>query len=335
MLRLLTLILFVVSAQVTPPRDTSARTSGTAAIRGRVTAAATGQPLHRVRLTLNTHNPNPPTAVTDTRGEFEFTSLPAGSYSLTATRAGYLPIQYGQRRPHEAGRAIELRDGEVLERVDMALVRGGVLSGVISDDAGDVYPGVRVEAMEYRYVRGRRVLVQANSTITNDLGQYRLPSLPPGIYFLRASSTDTWEGDDGANTFAYAATYYPGVTGSDQAERVTLGVAQDLLNLNFGLRQGRAATITGVMQTVTREPVPSQTIHLSRATRGIGGALFSTQAGAADVRTDASGSFAFSKLAPGEFVIATGSDASSTAVTVVVADGDVRHIVLTPRNDRR
>jgi hypothetical protein len=329
---LLALTFLILYAQATPPRDTSAtRSSGTAVIRGRVTAAATKQPLHRVRITLNAQNPNPPTAVTDTRGEFEFTSLPAGFYSMTATRAGYLPLQYGQRRPQEPGRTIELQDGETLERVDMALVRGGVLSGVISDDAGDLYPGVRVEALEFRYLRGRRVLVQANSAITNDLGQYRLPSLPPGIYFLRASSTDTWEGDDGANTFAYATTYYPGVTGSDQAEPLTLGIGQDLTNLNFALRPGRAATITGVLQTATGEPVPSQTIHLSRATRGVGGALFSTQAGAADVRTDASGSFTFSKLAPGEFIVGTGTEADSATVSVVVAEGDVRQVVLTPR----
>src|SRR5687767_14225725 len=110
------------AGQATPPRDRPVTAPANAVLRGRVVAAATGEPLHRVRVTLNTANPNPPSAVTDTRGQFEMT-VPAGSYSMTATRAGYLSIQYGQRRSREAGRAIELRAGDVLEGVDMALPR--------------------------------------------------------------------------------------------------------------------------------------------------------------------------------------------------------------------
>src|SRR5918993_1131920 len=100
---LLLATLAIVATQAQPPRDNVAtRTDPTATVRGRITAAATGEPLHRVRVTLNTSNPNPPSGVTDTRGDFEITSVPAGSYSLTAARAGYLTTQYGQRRPREA-----------------------------------------------------------------------------------------------------------------------------------------------------------------------------------------------------------------------------------------
>lgn len=69
--------------QPPPPRDLPATAAGTAVVRGRVTAAATGQPLHRVRVTLNTSNPNPPTTVTDTRGMFELTNVPSGKYTDT------------------------------------------------------------------------------------------------------------------------------------------------------------------------------------------------------------------------------------------------------------
>jgi hypothetical protein len=96
-------------------------------------------------VTLNGAVANPPTAVTDTRGEFELTDVPAGSYALTATRAGYLTIQYGQRRPREAGRTLEVAAGQTVERIDMALPRGAVLAGRIVDETGDAAPGVRVE----------------------------------------------------------------------------------------------------------------------------------------------------------------------------------------------
>jgi hypothetical protein len=118
---------------------------------------AAGEPLHRVRVALNAPTPNPPASVTDTRGEFEITGVPTGSYYLSATRAGYLTIQYGQRRPREAGRTIHVKSGETLEGINFALPRGAVLAGTITDDVGEPYQGVRVEAVEFRYVRGRRV----------------------------------------------------------------------------------------------------------------------------------------------------------------------------------
>jgi murein DD-endopeptidase MepM/ murein hydrolase activator NlpD len=124
---------FIFAAQATPPRDRPANQSATAVIRGRVVAAATGEPLHRVRVTLNTSETSPPTAVTDTRGQYEMTA-PAGSYTITATRAGYLSSQYGQRRRGETGRTVELRAGEVHEGLDLALSRGGVLAGTVSDE---------------------------------------------------------------------------------------------------------------------------------------------------------------------------------------------------------
>src|SRR5688572_9181537 len=213
--------------QQPPPRDLPAPAAGTAVVRGRVTAAATGQPLHRVRVTLNTSNPNPPTAVTDTRGMFELINVPPGKYSLTARRAGYLTMQYGQRRPREAGRTFDLKDGDVLDAVDMTLYRGGVLSGRVADETGEPAPGVRVEAVELRYVRGRRVPVAAGVTTTNDAGEYRLSGLEPGTYQLRASTTDVWESDDGKSTLVHAIVYAPGVTRGDRAEHVTLAPGQE------------------------------------------------------------------------------------------------------------
>ena len=321
----------VFAAQATPPRDSPARAeTGTAVVRGHVRSAATGDPLHRVRLTFNGPNPTPPSTVTNTRGEFEMTGLLAGTYSITATRAGYLTQFYGQQRPHEAGRTVEVRAGEVIEAIDMALARGGVLAGSITDDVGDPYPGVHVEALEFRYLRGRRLLLQTASATTNDLGQFRIGALAPGTYFLRASTQDTWESDDGKLTYAYAITYYPGVTGSDQAQSVNVAVEQPFAGLDFGVRPGRAARITGIMQNAAGEPLASQHVSLGRVHRAAAGALFATQ-GAGSTRTDRSGSFQFPSLSPGEYIVRSGGDPDAAGVPLVLADGDERHVVLMPR----
>src|SRR5687768_10417223 len=82
-----------------PPRDAaaSAPQTGTAAIRGRVVEADTGRPLRRSRATLT--GPGLPrqglVTSTDEEGRYEFVQLPAGRFTLTAQRSGYLQLRYG------------------------------------------------------------------------------------------------------------------------------------------------------------------------------------------------------------------------------------------------
>ncbi len=54
-------------------------------------------------------------------GRYRATELPAGRYELKATRGGYVEVAYGQRRPFERGRSLELGEGAVLGDVDFAL----------------------------------------------------------------------------------------------------------------------------------------------------------------------------------------------------------------------
>jgi hypothetical protein len=317
--------------QTQPPRDVPRAQAATATIRGHITSAASGQPLHRVRITLNGAAQNPPTDVSDTRGEFEITDVPPGSYTLTATRAGYLTVQYGQKRPRELGRTIDVHPGDVIDNIDISLPRSSVLAGRITDEAGDPAPGVRVEALEYRYIRGRRVLVPARLTSTNDIGEYRLSGLEPGGFRLRASSTDVWESDDGKATYVFAVTYFPGVTGSDAPQSINVELGQEIGGLDFRLVPGRAARVTGVVEDVAGQPIRDQVVFLSDITRGIGGRLVSSGQGSPPVKTDSRGAFEFSKLAPGEYLVGTGNEQERVTTTVLLGEGDVQHVNLTPR----
>ena len=173
--------------------------------------------------------------------------MPAGTYTLSAVRAGYLTVQYGQRRPREAGRPIVLAAGQSIEKIEVAMVRGGVLAGRVLDDLGDPAPLVRVEAVEARFIRGRRVFVAARITSTNDAGEYRVSGLEPGAYQLRATSREVWESDDGKGAFVFAPTSFPGVVGSEQAQTVTVASGQEIGGLDFRLVAGPAARVTGLV----------------------------------------------------------------------------------------
>src|SRR5574339_142704 len=99
--------------QRTPPRDATAEKRGAAVLRGKVVNAE-GRPLRRVQLRLSGDAiPEGRTTSTNGEGRFEMAELPSGRYTLNASRAGYLGVSFGQARPGEVARPIELADAQV------------------------------------------------------------------------------------------------------------------------------------------------------------------------------------------------------------------------------
>src|SRR4029077_16316401 len=115
----------------------------------------------------------------------------------------YIQLSYGQRRPLQAGTPLQLLDGQQLKSVDFALPKGGVISGRVSDESGDVMPGVMVAVMRYQYQQGDRRLVPAGQAQTDDRGIYRVWGLNPGDYYVSAVARN--EGGRGAPAAVAAA----------------------------------------------------------------------------------------------------------------------------------
>ena len=111
-----------------PPRDqSSAPATGTAKIRGLVVASDDGRPLRRVGVRVTAPELREErSASTDLSGRYEIADLPAGRYTVTASRAGFVTISHGQTRPNEMGRPIDVSDGQTVERINFSLPRGAV-----------------------------------------------------------------------------------------------------------------------------------------------------------------------------------------------------------------
>ena len=172
-----------------PPRDNAQAPTGTARISGRVVAADTGTPIRRAQININSRdaqfNRN---VTTDGEGRYELATLPAGRYRLFVSKAGFVALEYGQARPFEAGKPLDITAGQLLEKVDFSLPRGSAITGRITDEFGDPMTDVQVQAMRYQFVNGERQLVDAGRMAqTDDLGAYRIFGLMPGDYIVRAS----------------------------------------------------------------------------------------------------------------------------------------------------
>ena len=135
---------------------------GTATLRGHVFAADSGQPLRKaqVRIFAGEIRENR-MATTDANGSYEFTEVRAGRYTISASKGSYVNVSYGQQRPTDAPKPLEILDNQTVERVDLTLPRGSVVTGRIVDEYGEPAPEIQVAAQRYQFINGQRRLVPA------------------------------------------------------------------------------------------------------------------------------------------------------------------------------
>ena len=179
-----------VAAQVPPPRDarppSQAPAVGTAVVSGSVTLAGSTQPARRVRVNLSgAELRGGRSVITDDQGQFSFTALPAGRYTLSATKPGHVSVTYGQVRPGRPGTPIQLSDGQKF-RADLQIPKGGVITGMVLDEYGEPAPQTQVRVMRVVMQNGQRRLQGSNSSTTDDRGIYRAFNLLPGDYVVCA-----------------------------------------------------------------------------------------------------------------------------------------------------
>jgi len=171
-----------------PARDAQvAPTTGTGMILGQVVTGDAGTPVRRARVTLTGQElRGQRSTMTDDEGRFVFTLLPAGRYTITASKAGYVNIAFGAKGPGRAGTPIQLADGQKLDSKPMSLPKGGVVTGIVLDENGEPAPGTPVRAMRQVIRTGEKRLESAGTDTTDDRGMYRVYGLQPGQYVVYA-----------------------------------------------------------------------------------------------------------------------------------------------------
>lgn len=306
-----------------PSPDPRMTATGTSTIRGRVTTADTGLPLRRVRVRLDGGGENalqePRTVTTDDDGRYEFARLTAGRYQLSASKGGYVSLEYGQRRPFESGRPIDLQGGQVLDKVDVSLPRGGVVTGRVTDEAGEPVARAYVSLGRYQYQDGVRRLTTPYGASTNDRGEFRAFGIPPGEYYLAA----TFGGSDFGSTerTRYVRTFYPGTMSISNAQRVTVGFGDELSGIAIALLRARTVDLSGTVRMADGSSLPQ---HGSISARPTGDDSGRSHSGT----VQADGSFTIRGLLPGAYALAAGTDGLGTTAEVTVGGTDVSGVAL-------
>jgi hypothetical protein len=177
-------------------RDTQPVPTGTGSITGVVALEGAGTPVRRARVTLSgTELRGQRTATTNDQGGFVFANLPAGRFTMQASKPGYVNIAYGAKRPGRPGTPIQLADGQKLERANLSLPKGSVVTGIVIDESGEPSPDTRVQAMKFVIQTGEKTLQMSGSDTTDDRGMYRIYGLQPGDYLVSATPRNANVGD--------------------------------------------------------------------------------------------------------------------------------------------
>jgi protocatechuate 3,4-dioxygenase beta subunit len=129
--------------------------------------------------------------LTDGSGRFAFQGLPAGRYSITATRPGYVTGSLGKLVPRGGGAPLQLRDGERATDLRILVWKHAALRGRVTDEAGEPVVAARVTVLRRALVSGRSGYTSGVTATTDDRGEYRASGLEPGTYVVGVLATST------------------------------------------------------------------------------------------------------------------------------------------------
>jgi hypothetical protein len=289
--------------------------TATARISGRVFDASTNMPIRRAQI-QGTNDELFVDALSDDAGRFQLTNLPPGQWRITVSKGGYFTWQVGQRRPFAPPPPITLTRGQRVT-TDVALSRGGVIAGRVSDETGEPLAGLRVRVYRARMAQGQRRLEDVGAAdFTDDTGAYRIFGLPPGDYYV-AASLRVAPLDSVVQT-TYSPTYYPGTGELAAAQRIRVELGTESTAI-FPLLPVRNVSISGTVLTSSGGPANAFLNLVSEASElgtplGIGGV------------TLPDGTFTIPDVPPGRYILNASlrgdgpSETASAPVTVLTED---------------
>ncbi len=213
----------------------------TASISGRVTL--NGKPAKHIHVTLvpgpygSPDTPGRQKMKTDDEGRYQFKRLAAGRYGLIAASYLNTSVEFltSATKPFKV---CTLAADEELKDFDLALVRGGVLTGRVTDTDGNpvIATEVQLAFVDGQSKRQRFPAFQTNEDmfVTDDRGVYRLFGLPPGRYLVSVGvKVGPGEYTFGSTRGYYKRTYHPNVADEAQATVIEVKAEEEATGIDL------------------------------------------------------------------------------------------------------
>jgi len=321
--------------------QTPATNPTTASVSGRVTIAGKGAAGISVVAEISSspfENRTVAKTTTDDEGNYRLGGLAAGRFTITPVAKAY--VVAANETYKQPGQTVNVAENEAINKIDFALVRGGVITGRVTDLEGHpiIREKVNVVAKGDSGNSNPLSFLPTSRNQTDDRGVYRIYGLGPGSY--RVSVGQAAAGAGGVNLAGiggsqYAKTFYPGVT--EEAKATLVEITEGSEATNIDITPGKSATGFSVSGRVTDaesgKPVVSSLIGYSTvnaANQQLSSMNFT------GIQTDANGKFRLEGIQPGHyavFVMSIGQENSSYSdpTPFDVSEGDVTGIEIKVR----
>lgn len=287
-------------------------------------------------------------AASQANGRFLFRNVPPGRYVLVATRNGYLPAELGQKNSTGRGAPIVIASGQQLQGARLSMTPTAAMTGQIMDRSGQPMPGATVQLLKPQFQDGRRTMAVMKSTLTNDLGEYRMFWVPPGQYYVnvialpdtptpggipivmnptgQTANRSLWSnqfniatrpvGSGLPDTEAYLPIFFPGTADESAATLVELLPGAEVRSIDIRVTPARAFRVRGVvLNGATRQPVAGAQVQLFSVSPG-STRFFQTNA-------DAMGMFVIPRVPAGPYALAAITGATGRLLHVELREADI------------
>jgi hypothetical protein len=318
---------------------------GTSTVSGRVTIKGEPAPgipvILQPQQMLESGNTGPiPSVKTDVNGIFRITGVPAGRYFLNPFAPGFIGSGDLYFNAMPRGSVFQIGDGEDIEKIEIILIRGSVITGRVIGSNGRPLVEERVEVMKLDIAGKRQEFhlgVMQMMQTTDDRGIYRIFGLPEGRYLVSVGYPEgVVRMGSGAQ---YQKTYYPNVTDQSQAKIVEVGEGEEASGIDIKVGEARKTyNVFGrVVNAENGQPVAGASISIGALAPD--GKLVNSWVGLG-IYSNAMGEFQFSNMAPGKYVAFTGVHFGSSRVVSYysepalfeVSEGNVHGIEIKVRN---
>jgi hypothetical protein len=217
-----------------------------ASIDGLILDESTRAPLPgaRVILRYETAHSTLQTATADANGSFHFSISEPGSYAVESEPENYIAHS----------EAVRIDDAPSTHAVTLTLSRSAVIMGRVRDGGTEKpLPRLTVTALRLRYLRGERQYIEERIAFADAEGNFLLPGLQPGEYYLeikKSPSGGILAGRQADFNEAnqpprlYPQTIWPG-GGLRDADPVMVRAGDEMDLGNLDLRQVEAGRIRG------------------------------------------------------------------------------------------
>ncbi len=267
-LSLPTLLPILVFAQTTTVQTTK---SSRSSVSGRVTIKEKG--IGGVMVALRKSEVQMPyepfqKATTDVDGFYRITNVPPGNYEVIPTVPAFVPAD----RKDPRAKHVLVGDDDTVEGINFALVRGGVITGRVTDADGRPLIQQQVtifqeNAFNQSSQQPQRPIFPATTAQTDDRGIYRVYGLPAGRYKVASGRSDeTFMGGTSPGRSTYKQVFHPDVTEQDKAKVIEVSEGSEANDVDITL--GRALqTFMATGRVIDGErglPVPNVRFNVQR-----------------------------------------------------------------------